>query len=1457
MTAAASRPAAADEDAPIAVVGMACIFPGARNMAQFWHNIQNGVSGISDVPASRWDPLFYDPDSDAVDRFYCRRGGFVDDYVDFDPLAYGIMPKAAASADPDQLLSLRVGVEALQDAGLWQTDFNREKTGVIVGRGNYLSAGTLRLEQHVRQLQQTLQTLRDLFPDISDAELDTVKSRLQEQLTPYGPDTAVGLIPNLVASRLANRLDLNGPAYTVDGACASALLAVEQSCQLLRRGDTDLMLTGGLHFTHDLTFWATFCQLGALSRSECIRPLSAKADGILAGEGIGMFVLKRLDDAVRDGDRVYAAIHGVGSASDGNSSSLLAPAVDGQLLALERAWRQTGLNPHRIGLVEAHGTGTPAGDKAELETLGRFFGGAEAGTPRAGLGSVKSMIGHTMPASGAAGLIKAALSVYHGVLPATLEADEPHPLVDDTRFRLLGATETWPEPRTQRLAAVNAFGFGGINAHAIISGYEQPSGAPLASGVRGPASDTRRSEPTMAAVPRILRVAAETREALLQKLDTLDPAAPAPIGEGRWRLAIIEPDAKRLALARKLVDKGKPWHGRSQIYFSGDRLLADGKTAFLFPGVDSFFNPQLQDVAEYFDLPLPDYCEKLDPARELLKVGLGLTGVNKLLNQVLNRLAIRADAMAGHSIGEWSAMAASGCLSQALIDEVNAKMDPDSLETPDVVFLAVAAGIDKLEGLYEDIPDVYVSHDNCPHQVIFCGRPDNIATLSERLSEHQLLAQQLPIESGFHSPLLAQYADPFTEFFQNVALNEPHTPLWSTNTAAEFPADEAAKKQVVVAHLLERVRFREMIANMYRQGFRCFIQVGVGSLPGFVNDTLKGQPHLALPANLEKRSGMEQLCHVAAGLWVEGAEPSFSALTGAGEEAPAPAQSSSDSPTRLQLQLGVPLVKLNQPLRNLSAATPAIPAANSDDPMEALFQQTLEDIHRASEDIRDLWHSRAQPSTFTPTRETVRMRLDVNDNIPWVLDHAFYPQAQGWPVIADRHPVIPLTMELSLMRKAVQQVVPAMNVVALEDVRAFNWLIVSEPVDIELRVEHSEPGTATVEIAGYASARAVLQKDFPPPPSPARLDFRNPRAPAITATQLYADNWMFHGPAYQSVIELGPIADDGVRGRLKVSSGEGALLDNMGQLAGYWVMEQAVDCLAMPIGIDRIEFFGPDPGVGEELECDIRVRHLDDKNCISDHQLLDARGTARIRIEGWHTRRYAMDRDFWIYSKQVHKYLLSESFAQGFVLFEDRYDTVLTRDYLAKRYLNQPETATYDRISPQRKRQWLNGRVAAKDAVRQWLWARDGRYDFWPKELLIENSDSGQPLVSAHISDTYRENLSISLAHKNHLAVAIAAEHPVGIDIESIEPRSDNIQALILGPQERALVATSAPEWSTDELIARIWSAKEAVAKQQGTGLQGQPGQFVVEDICEDRITINGQPVSCLKYHQHIISWTE
>ena len=1449
-----SNPSSTPGSTPIAIIGLSCLFPGAPNLDRFWRNIVDGVDAIGEVPAGRWDPSFYDPESSALDRFYCKRGGFVDEHASFDPLPFGVMPKAAEAIEPDQLLTLRLGYEVLRDAGYESKPFARERTGVIIARGNYVTAGGLRLQQHVRVLPQVLQSLTDLFPDLPESTLAVVRERLQQQLSYYGPDVISGAIPNFVASRLANRLDLRGPAYTVDAACASALLAIEQACSSLARRETDAMLIGGVHLSHDLTFWATFCQLGALSRTGTIRPLSQDADGILIGEGIGLAMLKRLDDAIADGDRIYAVIEGSGSSSDGRSSSLVAPSATGQLLALEKAWRQAGISREDIGLVEAHGTGTTAGDVTELETLARFFGGPREQATTPVIGSVKSMIGHAMPASGMASLIKTALSIYHGVLPPTLHCDEPHEKLAQTRFRVIGRSETWNQVREQRVAAVNAFGFGGINGHLVLRGRPEEILAP--------------AKP---ALPRVLLLSAATPQELLARLERGEHDA-TPRADV-CRLAIVEPDDRKLATARKAIASGKPWNGRQQIWFSPRGLLASGgKLAFVFPGVDSQFQPRAEDIATYFGVPLPRYCEPLDPAASLVKVVIGLLGFNRYLFERLADLGIRADVFAGHSVGEWSAMLCSGMLDQALSDQTYAALDVDAVDFPDVLFLAASCSEQQLRDAMQGLEDVAISHDNCPHQVIACGKRASIEIVADRLKQARIFVQTLPIVSGFHSPLFASHLQPYREFFESAALHEPTVDVWSATTAAKFPAAMADKQQLAIAHLLEPVRFRSLVDSLYDDGVRVFVQVGTGSLAGFIDDTLSGRPHQAIQVNRDDRSGLAAMQQLCAALWVEGAD--FDTRLLADAAPPVEQAKAEKTKTTIQLALGVPLIRVAEPLpANLLPQTMREPVAiASDDALGQFVQQTLADIEAAGRDVLAAWQRHRSPAqrnaqvvnvqsgvNVAQLEHRLTRHLDIEGDVAYVRDHELYPQRPGWPVASDRHPVVPLTMEVMLVREAAEEVLPQLKVIEVEQIQAYRWLAVAEPLDVEIRLQGIDATTIEAEIVGYFRARLRLAADYPAAPTANFDALRKPRATAVPAAELYSEGWMFHGPAYQGVAEFQAIGDDGIDGLLRVPAGKGALLDNMGQLAGYWVMEQEENCLAMPIGVDRIRFHTPDPLPGEMLAARIRIDELDELNCVTRHELRDASGTLRIAIDGWRTRRYSMDKSFWVASRKLSANAVSQHVPPNVALFEDRYDTAILRDYLVRRYLAEPERAIYDGLSPRRKRQWLAGRVAAKDAIRLTLWQRspsDSQAPIYPQEVRIENLATGAPVAIPNVTTTVPAGLHISIAHKGTLAAAIVGDVPVGIDIEHVESREAGFIELAFSPDERKLLLLADANANADIEYTRGWVAKEVAAKAAGTGLGGQPLAFVIEAREGDCLRVNGHWVVTHPLRDSIVGWS-
>ena len=516
-------------------------------------NVLDKVDAITEVPAERWDwRQYYDPDPAARDKVYSRWGGFVGE-VPFDPMALGLPPNSLGSIEPFQLLALLTAQNALRDAGYAARPFDRERTSVILGAGGGgadLAVGY---------------TVRSTLPELLSEAPPGLTERISEKLPEWTEDSFPGLLMNVAAGRIANRLDLGGANFTVDAACASSLTAVSLGVRELQAGTSDMVLAGGVDAIQNPFAYLCFSKTHALSPNGRCRPFYADADGIAISEGFATVVLKRRADAERDGDRIYAVIRGVGAASDGRDRSLTAPRPEGQIRALRRAYAQARFSPATVELIEAHGTGTVAGDGAEVEALSTLFG--EEGDRRqwCAIGSVKSMIGHTKATAGVAGLVKASLALHNRVLPPTIGVDQPNPKArfEESPFYVNSEARPWIRDAGDhpRRAGVSAFGFGGTDFHVVLEEY---TGDP-----RG-----RRSG-ALARWPAELFVWHGTRgelgatvEALAGRLDegTAPPLAElaaalaresAERGDGRGTLAIVAESAAdlraKLATAQELL----------------------------------------------------------------------------------------------------------------------------------------------------------------------------------------------------------------------------------------------------------------------------------------------------------------------------------------------------------------------------------------------------------------------------------------------------------------------------------------------------------------------------------------------------------------------------------------------------------------------------------------------------------------------------------------------------------------------------------------------------------------------------------------------------------------------------------------------------------------------------------------------------------------------------------------
>ncbi|MEV4320049.1 beta-ketoacyl synthase N-terminal-like domain-containing protein [Actinocrispum sp. NPDC049592] len=1282
----------------IAIVGLGALFPGAADVPSFWRNIVGGVDAIGTIPAARWDPeVYYHPDAaPASDRFYCRRGGFLDDLATFDPTRFGIMPSTVDVAEPDQLLALSVAAEAVADAGGEQALPDRAKVGIVVGRGGYLTPGCARLDQRV-QVDTLVSVVRDLMPGLNEAEL---RAALRDRLGPEQPEASIGLVPNLAASRIANRFDLRGPAYTVDAACASGLVAVEHAVRELAAGRCDAMIAGAVHVTHHPTLWSVFTQLKALSPREQIRPFDRSADGTLLSEGVGMVVLKRYADALTSGDRVYAVIRGAGTASDGRATSMMTPNPEGQLLAVQRAWQEAGLETGaELGLIEAHGTATPAGDAAELQTMIAAFG---ATGPAAGIGTVKSMIGHAMPAAGMAGLIKAALAVHHATLPPTLHITEPHPSLAGTRFEPVLSARPWDTPKR---AVVNAFGFGGINAHLVLEPAGE--GTPFI-----PAPETP-----------VLMVAASSPEWLDQELSMDDDSLlalafrKAPVGDGPCRLAVWAPNAKRLRQARQIVARGRKWTGRHGIWFSPEPLLTrPDQIGFLFPGFEQ------RDTGE------------LAGEESVVDHAVGLLQAGRQQAQRLRAAGIVPSALAGHSMGEWTAMIVAGIY--PTIDSFVDSLRPGMVAVADVVYAALGCSADTAAEALVD--GVVVSHDNCPHQSVICGPAEKLQIVVERLKAQGVLAQIMPFRTGFHTPALAPFLDAARDTVNSLPVHAPKLPIWSATSLRPMPGDATEIRDLVLRHLVEPVRFRPVIQRMYDSGIRAFVQVGAGSLTGFVEDTLDG-PHLTVSGEPDR---------VAAALWAFGMNRGS-----AGK----------------RLSLGLPKIKL-EPI----AAAPV----RTDSPLSAALNAVLAEANSAARQVVEALSAPVVPRTKEFTREFSLRTM------PELVDHAIFPQPEGWLELSDGFPTVPITGLVEVIIDAARTVAPTAIVSAVESVRAMRWLSVEPAVHAKITVRR-EGDRVRVRVGDYAEGVVVLANSYPRPEERQQRALVGTRPAPVRADQLYRDGWMFHGPRFAGVTELETLADNGIIGTLTVLPASGALLDNAGQVIGHWMqVSKDVDQTVLPTGIDSIRYYGPTPGVGEEVRCTAWIIEVTPEQMRADAELRTADGRVWCRIEGWTTRRFTTDDRIWQVKLRPDRNTLGEPHPDGWVLVTEKWADSATRELMMRRYLTASERDSYSKLDLRAQRQWLVGRVAVKDAVRRWLWSR-GAGPIFPAELTVVDDRDGVRVRGAFATP------AVSLAHcvdparpsAGGCAVAIAGEDTVAINVTGVRTEQGTSYVVDFGGQ--------------------------------------------------------------------------
>ncbi|WP_156685536.1 type I polyketide synthase [Mycobacterium sp. Marseille-P9652] len=880
---------------PIAVVGVSAIMPDAPDVETFWGNIKSGRYSISDVPPERWDPeLYYDPDPHAPDKTYSRIGGWVRDFA-WEPLAWKlpIPPAVSAQMDGGQQWAVAGTRSALLDAGWPDWTVDPERVAVIIGNaigGDKQHRSNLRIQfpSFARELSAA-PSFAALPPEVRDAVLAETHASFVASLPEITEDTMPGELANVIAGRVANLFNFRGPNFSADAACASALAAMSSAVRGLQAGDFDAVVTGGVDRNMDPPGFVKFCKIGALSATGT-RPFDAGADGFVMGEGAALFVLKRLSDAERDGDRIYAVLLGMAGSSDGRGKGITAPNPVGQRLAVERAWQVAGVDPAHASYVEAHGTSTRVGDATELGSLTDVFGKAGAASGSIALGSVKSNIGHLKGAAGAAGLLKTVLSLHDKVLAPSLHFEHPNENVDwdEIPFRVNTQLREWPgSDGGPRCAGVSAFGFGGTNFHAVLEEYVPGRHRPPDAARSFPGADVRRDAPLGAAArkaplrgaavvggaddadvaARLERLAADAAAGRAPEPGPPDPAlaAAAPV-----RVAIDYADTAELAAkatkAAQALRGANPagsqalWKVlRAQGVFVGRG--APGKVAFLYTGQGSQYVNMLAElrrrepiVAATFDeadrvmrpllgKPLTEYifADTADESnarrleQQLMQTEITQPAVlttDLALTRMLDAYGVRPDMVMGHSLGEYGALVAAGALTfEAALEAVSARgREMASLSVEDNgAMAAVFAPLAEIERVVAETDGyVVIANVNSTSQAVIGGATDAVDRAVEAFRAAGVNASRIPVSHAFHTAIVAPVSEPLKAVLRRLDAHPPSLPIVANVTGDFYPAhaDVDTMLDLLGRQVASPVQFIDGLRTLYAAGARVFVEVG-------------------------------------------------------------------------------------------------------------------------------------------------------------------------------------------------------------------------------------------------------------------------------------------------------------------------------------------------------------------------------------------------------------------------------------------------------------------------------------------------------------------------------------------------------------------------------------------------------------------------------------------------------
>lgn len=841
---------------PLAIIGMACRYPGGATVEDYWELLRTGGSGVVEVPAERWDVnQHYDPDRRVVGGVYTKHGAFLDDIAGWDAEFFGISPHEALRMDPHQRLLMELVCEGLDNAGIAASRVAGSRTGVLVGLMDSSQYGRLQIEKYGQDV------VRD-------------------------PYFGQGVAPSVIAGRLAYQFDLRGPAITLDTACSSSLVAVHLAAQALRRGDCDLAVAAGAYLIMHPDTYVQTCATSMLAADGRCKTFDSDADGYVLGEGGGLVVLQRLSDALREGSRIRAVLLGSAVNQDGHSNGLSAPSRGAQVQVIRQALADARLDPDEVDYVEAHGTGTRLGDAIELSALHDVFGGRSARRPLH-VGAVKTNIGHTQSAAGVAGLIKTVLLLEHGQAPPNLNANQPATAVPQDGTIQPLTSSVWLPEGGRAVAGVSGFGWSGTNAHLVVRAapVQQPE----------PAAD--RPAPVAQALP----VSGASEAALRAQLQRLaDRLAEQPelaladvahtLSTGRtahdYRRALVCTDtadaARRLAaavtgsapnrakarprVAFLLAGVGDEYAGLGRELYAGEPVFAaavDECMALLqqrcrvdlgpmfFPGEQQL--PAAGDLAALLgrtgDRPATEPGEHAEVSHPFLFT------IEYALAQLLAHRGVRPHVLVGYSLGEYVAACLAGVFT--LTDALYLVVERARLiaAAPAGRMLSVAAGEDAVRAVIADSDaDVDIAAINGPSMTVLSGLARPIEQIGQLLTAGGIACQPLRTAHAFHSSLLEPARDKLAALVDSLSRQSPSIPIVSNRAGVQLSDEQATSPQHWAEHLVNPVRFADSVRHCQGLDIEVFLELGAGqTLGGLARQNLSGPAGAALLGTLPAR----------------------------------------------------------------------------------------------------------------------------------------------------------------------------------------------------------------------------------------------------------------------------------------------------------------------------------------------------------------------------------------------------------------------------------------------------------------------------------------------------------------------------------------------------------------------------------------------------------------------------